>query len=223
MCIRDRTSRGFAYLDVNYRGSTGYGTRYRHALNGHWGVYDVDDVIAGAEFLAASGKIDPARIAVRGASAGGFTVLAALTRSTVFSAATSLYGVADLARLTRTTHKFESRYIGTLVGADGADDPVLAERSPLHHIDDIHAPLLLLQGSEDPIVPADQATAMYEAVRAKGLPVALEVFYGEGHGLRLASNIHRALRTELSFYAQVWGLESSEEDTVVAHVENLGR
>ncbi len=217
------TSRGFAYLDVNYRGSTGYGTRYRHALNGHWGVYDVDDVIAGAEFLAASGEIDPARIAVRGASAGGFTVLAALTRSTVFSAATSLYGVADLARLTRTTHKFESRYIGTLVGADGADDPVLVERSPLHHIDDIHAPLLLLQGSEDPIVPADQATAMYEAVRAKGLPVALEIFYGEGHGLRLASNIHRALRTELSFYAQVWGLESSEEDTVVAHVENLGR
>ena len=217
------TSRGFAYLDVNYRGSTGYGTSYRHALNGHWGVYDVDDVIAGAEFLAASGEVDPARIAVRGASAGGFTVLAALTRSTVFSAATSLYGVADLARLTRTTHKFESRYIGTLVGADGADDPVLAERSPLHHIDDIHAPLLLLQGSEDPIVPADQATAMYEAVRAKGLPVALEVFYGEGHGLRLASNIHRALRTELSFYAQVWGLESSEEDTVVAHVENLGR
>ena len=223
LSIQYWTSRGFAYLDVNYRGSTGYGTRYRHALNGHWGVYDVDDVIAGAEFLAASGKIDPARIAVRGASAGGFTVLAALTRSTVFSAATSLYGVADLARLTRTTHKFESRYIGTLVGADGADDPVLAERSPLHHIDDIHAPLLLLQGSEDPIVPADQATAMYEAVRAKGLPVALEVFYGEGHGLRLASNIHRALRTELSFYAQVWGLESSEEDTVVAHVENLGR
>ena len=109
------------------------------------------------------------------------------------------------------------------MGAAGADDPVLVERSPLHHIDDIHAPLLLLQGSEDPIVPADQATAMYEAVRAKGLPVALEVFYGEGHGLRLASNIHRALRTELSFYAQVWGLESSEEDTVVAHVENLGR
>ena len=217
------TSRGFAYLDVNYRGSTGYGTSYRHALNGHWGVYDVDDVIAGAEFLAASGEVDPARIAVRGASAGGFTVLAALTRSTVFSAATSLYGVADLARLTRTTHKFESRYIGTLVGADGDDDPVLAERSPLHHIDDIHAPLLLLQGSEDPIVPADQATAMYEAVRAKGLPVALEVFYGEGHGLRLASNIHRALRTELSFYTQVWGLESPEEDPVVARVENLGR
>ena len=217
------TSRGFAYLDVNYRGSTGYGTSYRHALNGHWGVYDVDDVIAGAEFLAASGEVDPARIAVRGASAGGFTVLAALTRSTVFSAATSLYGVADLARLTRTTHKFESRYIGTLVGADGDDDPVLAERSPLHHIDDIHAPLLLLQGSEDPIVPADQATAMYEAVRAKGLPVALEVFHGEGHGLRLASNIHRALRAELSFYTQVWGLESPEEDPVVARVENLGR
>ena len=223
LSIQYWTTRGFAYLDVNYRGSTGYGTRYRHALNGHWGVYDVDDVIAGAELLAASGRVDPARIAVRGASAGGFTVLSALTRSTVFSAATSLYGVADLARLTRTTHKFESRYIGTLVGAAGADDPVLAERSPLHHIDSIHAPLLLLQGSEDPIVPADQATAMYEAVRDRGLPVALEVFQGEGHGLRMASSIHRALRVELSFYAQVWGLESSEEDPIMAHVENLSR
>ena len=215
------TSRGFAYLDVNYRGSTGYGTHYRHALDGHWGVYDADDVIAGAEFLAASGEVDPARIAVRGASAGGFTGLVALTRSTVFSAGTSLYGVADLALLTRTTHKFERRYIGTLVGAEGADAPVLAERSPLHHIDDIHAPLLLLQGSEDPIVPADQATTMYNAVRAKGLPVALEVFHGEGHGLRLASNIHRALRAELNFYSQVWDLELPEEDSIAMHVENL--
>ena len=215
------TSRGFAYLDVNYRGSTGYGTDYRRALDGHWGVYDADDVIAGARFLADSGEVDRARIAVRGASAGGFTALAALTRSTVFSAGTSLYGVADLARLTRTTHKFESRYIGALAGARDADDPILAERSPLHHIDDIHAPLLLLQGSEDPIVPADQATAMYEAVRAKGLPVALEVFQGEGHGLRLASNIHRALRTELSFYTRVWGMASSEEDPVLVQVENL--
>mgnify|MGYP000855752618 FL=1 len=111
------------------------------------------------------------------------------------------------------------RYLGLFV----ADDPVLAERSPLHHIDSIHAPLLLLQGSEDPIVPADQATAMYEAVRDRGLPVALEVFQGEGHGLRMASSIHRALRVELSFYAQVWGLESSEEDPIMAHVENLSR
>ena len=158
---------------------------------------------------------------MRGASAGGFTGLVALTRSTVFSAGTSLYGVADLAPLTRTTHKFERRYIGTLVGAEGADAPVLAERSPLHHIDDIHAPLLLLQGSEDPIVPADQATTMYNAVRAKGLPVALEVFHGEGHGLRLASNIHRALRAELNFYSQVWGLELPEEDSIAMHVENL--
>ena len=129
--------------------------------------------------------------------------------------------MADLALLTRTTHKFERRYIGTLVGAEGADAPVLAERSPLRHIDDIHAPLLLLQGSEDPIVPADQATTMYNAVRAKGLPVALEVFHGEGHGLRLASNIHRALRAELNFYSQVWGLELPEEDSIAMHVENL--
>lgn len=217
------TSRGFAYLDVNYRGSTGYGTRYRNALNGHWGIYDVDDVVSGAEFLAASGQVDPERIAVRGASAGGFTTLSALTRSTVFSAGTSLYGVADLVRLSKTTHKFESRYIGTLVGTETIDDPTLVERSPLNHIDDIHAPLLLLQGSEDPIVPADQATALYDAVRNKGLPVALQVFHGEGHGLRLASNIHKALRTELSFYSRVWGLHSPEEDTVPVRMENLDR
>lgn len=217
------TSRGFAYLAVNYRGSTGYGSDYRRLLNGKWGVYDVDDVVSGAQFLADSGKVDPARIAVRGASAGGFTALAALVRSDVFSAGTSLYGVADLAQLARTTHKFESRYIQRLVGADDLDDPVYAERSPINRIDDIHAPLLLLQGSADPIIPPAQATGMYEAVKAKGLPVALEVFQGEGHGFSLAANVHRAYQDELSFYAQVWGLASPVLERVALHVDNLNR
>ncbi|RAX23275.1 MULTISPECIES: S9 family peptidase [unclassified Actinomyces] len=217
------TSRGFAYLAVNYRGSTGYGSDYRRLLNGKWGVYDVDDVVSGAQFLADSGKVDPARIAVRGASAGGFTALAALARSDVFSAGTSLYGVADLAQLARTTHKFESRYIQRLVGADDLDDPVYAERSPINRIDDIHAPLLLLQGSADPIIPPAQATGMYEAVKAKGLPVALEVFQGEGHGFSLAANVHRAYQDELSFYAQVWGLASPVLERVALHVDNLDR
>ena len=216
------TSRGFAVLDVNYRGSFGYGTRYRRLLNGHWGVSDPDDVVTGAQSLIDAGKVDPGRVAVRGASAGGFTVLRALERSDGFSAASSSYGVTHLAQKARTTHKFESRYIETLVGADGVDDPLMAERSPINAISDIHAPLLLLQGSEDPIVPADQATELYEAVRAQGLPVALEVFHGEGHGFRIAANIRRALESELSFYRQVWGLEADEEGYELT-VENLAR
>lgn len=215
------TSRGFAYLDVNYRGSSGYGSTYRTALNGKWGLYDADDVISGARHLIDTGRVDGARVAVRGSSAGGFTALNALVRSEVFSAATSVFGVADLSQLARTTHKFESGYINRLVGAEGADDPLMAERSPIHHVEDIHAPLLLLQGSEDSIVPAEQATAMYEAVRDRGLPVALKVFPGEGHGFRLAANIHRALEFELSFYSQVWGLEGGEEERGQLQVENL--
>ena len=215
------TSRGFAYLDVNYRGSTGHSVAYRTALNGHWGVYDADDVVSGALHLARAGRVDARRMAVRGASAGGFTVLSALVRSDVFSAATSCFGVADLARLARTTHKFESRYIQTLVGASGPEDPLLAERSPITRIDAIRAPLLLLQGSEDAIVPADQATAMHRAVADRGLPVALKVFPGEGHGFRIDSNIRRALEAELSFYAQVWGLDSPEEYRDAIRVENL--
>lgn len=214
------TSRGFAYLEVNYRGSTGYGRAFRRALNGAWGVGEVEDVVAGARHLIEAGRVDGSRVAVRGSSAGGFTVLSAITRSDVFSAATSLYGVADLRMLIQETHKFESHYVQELIGADGIDDPLLAERSPINHVDSIHAPLLLLQGSNDSIVPADQATSMFEAARAKGLPVALEVFQGEGHGFRLGANIRKALADELSFYSQVWGIARDDEATPIA-VENL--
>nr|WP_300336446.1 prolyl oligopeptidase family serine peptidase [Actinomyces sp.] len=215
------TSRGFAYLDVNYRGSTGYGSSYRKALNGAWGLVDVDDVVGGARYLAGQGLVDPSRMAVRGSSAGGFTVLSSLIRSDVFSAATSCFGVTDLSQMARTTHKFESRYIHTLVGARDTEDPVLTERSPISHVSDIHAPLLLLQGSEDPIVPVEQATTLYRAVADQGLPVALEVFQGEGHGFRSASNIHRALEAELSFYTQVWHLPTGEDLRTAVHVDNL--
>ena len=128
------TSRGFAYLDVNYRGSMGYGTGYRKALEGKWGIYDVDDCVSGAQHLVDAGLVDPRRIAIRGGSAGGFTVLSAITRSTVFTAASSCFGVTDLKRLVRTTHKFESHYIGQLMGTQDIDDPVLDERSPINHI-----------------------------------------------------------------------------------------
>ena len=214
------TSRGFAYLEVNYRGSTGYGRAFRRGLNGAWGVGEVEDVIAGARHLIDAGRVDPSRVAVRGSSAGGFTVLSAITRSDVFSAATSLYGVADLRMLIQETHKFEACYVQELIGVDSIDDPLLAERSPINHVESIHAPLLLLQGSNDPIVPADQATSMFEAARAKGLPVALEVFQGEGHGFCLGANIRKALADELSFYSQVWGIARDDEATPIA-VENL--
>ena len=222
LAVQYWTSRGFAFLDVNYRGSSGYSSGYRKALNGHWGVRDADDVISGAQHLIDAGRVDPARVAVRGASAGGFTVLSAIRRCELFSAATSVFGVTDLARMASTTHKFESRYIQSLVGAEDLADPVYTERSPIHHVDEIHTPLLLLQGSEDPVVPAEQATALHHAVADRGLPVALEVFHGEGHGLRIASNIHRALTTELSFYTKVWGL-SRDDGTEPVVVENLTR
>ncbi|CAM2824402.1 S9 family peptidase [Actinomyces slackii] len=215
------TSRGFGYLDVNYRGSMGYGTGYRKALEGQWGVYDVDDCIAGARHLIEAGLVDPARIAIRGASAGGFTVLSAIARTDVFSAAASCFGIADLSLLARTTHKFESHYIGQLLGTEDPNDPLMAERSPINQVEAITTPLLLLQGSEDPIVPAEQATLMYEALRAKGSPVALEIFHGEGHGFRLAASIRRHYETELSFFRQVWGIESVAEDGRAITVENL--
>lgn len=215
------TSRGFAYLDVNYRGSNGYSSVYRRALNGQWGIADVEDVISGALAMADRGLVDHSRMAVRGSSAGGFTVLSALLASDVFSAATSVYGVTDLPKLARTTHKFESHYIYTLTGAEGPDDAVLAERSPIARVEELNDPLLLLQGSADPIVPQEQATALFDALKAKGQPVALEIFQGEGHGFRIASNIRRAREAELSFYTQVWQLPAAEEsqefDPVTVH------
>ncbi|WP_139738345.1 alpha/beta hydrolase family protein [Actinomyces wuliandei] len=217
------TSRGFAYLDVNYRGSTGYGTSYRRSLEGSWGVYDADDCVTGAQFLIDSGTVDGSRVAIRGSSAGGFTALSALVRSQVFTAAASSSGVADLTRLARTTHKFESCYIGQLLGTQDIDDPVMTERSPINHVEEITAPLLLLQGSEDPVVPAEQATLMYEALLAKGAPVALEIFHGEGHGLRTAASIRRQHEAELSFFRQVWGIEATAEDGAAVHVANLGQ
>ncbi len=215
------TSRGFAYLDVNYRGSTGYGTKYRKALDGKWGIVDVDDCVSGAQYIVDQGWVDPERVAIRGHSGGGFTVLSALTRSTIFSAAASMFGVADLGLLARTTHKFESHYIPQLVGAHSVDDPLLLERSPISHVESIHAPLLLIQGTNDPVVPAEQATTMFDAVASKGLPVAIDMYPGEGHGFRLASNIRKAFDAELSFYCQVWGITPGEELSHTVTVENL--
>ncbi|MGY1814715.1 dipeptidyl-peptidase 5 [Blastococcus sp. SYSU D00820] len=214
------TSRGFCVADVDYRGSTGYGRRYREALKGRWGVVDLDDVIACARFLADSGRVDPGRMAIRGGSAGGYTTLAALAmRPGTFSAGASHFGVADLAALAADTHKFESRYLDGLVAPWPAGAEVYAERSPLSHVDALDTPLAVFQGEEDRIVPQEQAEAIVAALRERGVPHAYLLFPGEQHGFRKAENIRAALDGELSFYAQVWGFAlPADEGITPIHV-----
>ncbi len=209
------TSRGFCVADVDYRGSVGYGRRYRDALLGRWGVVDLDDVVACARFLAGSGRVDPARMAIRGGSAGGYTTLAALTmRPGVFTAGASHYGVADLGALAAETHKFESRYLDGLVAPWPSGRAVYDERSPINHVDALDTPLAVFQGGEDAVVPPDQAEAIVGALREKGVPHAYLLFAGEQHGFREARNIRAALDGELSFYAQVWGFELPVEEAI---------
>jgi dipeptidyl aminopeptidase/acylaminoacyl peptidase len=200
------TSRGFLVAHVDHRGSTGHGRRYRDALQGQWGVVDLDDVVACARWLADAGRVDPARMAIRGGSAGGFTTLAALTRRPgVFTAGASHFGVADLGALAADTHKFESRYLDGLVAPWPEGAEVYAERSPITHVDALDTPLAVFQGAEDRVVPPEQAQALVAALREKHVPHAYLLFEGEQHGFRRAENIRAALDGELSFYAQVWG------------------
>lgn len=214
------TSRGFAVLDVNYAGSTGYGRAYRQRLRGQWGVAEVADVASGARHLAAAGRVDPAKVAITGGSAGGYTTLAALTFTDVFAAGASHFGISDLSALARETHKLESRYLEGLVAPWPSGEDVYTARSPIHHVDRLATPLILLQGTEDKVVPPNQAELMFEAVRGKGLPVALVMFPGEGHGFRDPANQARALESELSFYGQVFGFTPAG-DVPVVEVENL--
>jgi dipeptidyl aminopeptidase/acylaminoacyl peptidase len=209
------TSRGFTVADVDYRGSTGYGRRYREALKGQWGIADLDDVVACARYLAAAGRVDPARMAIRGGSAGGYTTLAALTfRPGVFAAGASHYGVADLAALAEDTHSFESRYLDGLIAPWPSGADVYAERSPIHHTDALDTPLAVFQGDEDRVVPPEQAEMMVAALREKGVPHAYVLFAGEQHGFRKAENIRAALDGELSFYAQVLGFGLPTEEGI---------
>ncbi len=214
------TSRGFAVVDVNYGGSSGYGRAYRERLNGRWGVVDVDDCVNAARFLIERGDVDPARLAIRGSSAGGYTTLCALTFRQVFGCGASLYGVGDLEALALETHKFESRYLDRLVGPYPAQRALYVERSPVHHTDRLSSAMILLQGAEDRVVPPGQARAMYEAVRAKGLPVALVLFAGEQHGFRRAETIRRAIEAELYFYGRVFGFAPADAIEPVP-IENL--
>jgi dipeptidyl aminopeptidase/acylaminoacyl peptidase len=216
------TSRGFAVVDVNYGGSTGYGREYRRQLDGAWGVVDLDDCVAAADWLAAQGRVDGARLCIRGGSAGGYTTLAALAFRDTFAAGASHYGVADLEALATDTHKFESRYLDGLVGPYPEARDVYVERSPIHHVDGFDRPLIVLQGLEDEVVPPNQAEMIVDALRVKGVPVAYVTFEGEQHGFRQAPNIRRALDSELSFYAQVFRFEvPATEGIEPVPIENL--
>ncbi len=202
------TSRGFAVVDVNYGGSTGFGRAYRERLYGTWGVVDTMDCINAAKHLAAQGLADPARLIITGGSAGGYTTLCALTFHDDFAAGSSYFGLADLEPFaTGETHKFESGYLDQLIGPLPQALDTLRARSPIHYVDLLSCPVLLLQGAEDEVVPPAQAEIMVEALKAKGLPYAYLLFEGEQHGFRKAENIIAATEAELSFYGQILGFE----------------
>lgn len=205
------TSRGIAVVDVNYGGSTGYGTEYRRRLNGQWGIVDIDDCINAALHLVAEGEVDGERLMVRGGSAGGYTTLASLTFRDVFKVGASYYGVSDLEALATETHKFESRYLDSMIGPYPERKDLYMERSPIHHTDQLSCPIILLQGLEDRVVLPNQAEMMVEALRNKGLPVAYLPFEGEQHGFRKSENIKRALEAELYFYSRILGFDIADE------------
>lgn len=206
LAIQFWTSRGFCVLDVNYRGSTGYGRAYRKMLDGNWGVFDVEDCVAGARALAAQGVVDGRRMAIRGSSAGGLTVLGALAFHDVFSAGASYYGVCDLVALATDTHKFESRYLDTLVGPYPERADLYRARSPVYAADRISCPVIFFQGLEDRVVPPAQAEAMVKALRQRGIEAPLFLFPGEQHGFRRKETLVTALTAELDFYRKVFGI-----------------
>jgi dipeptidyl aminopeptidase/acylaminoacyl peptidase len=214
------TSRGIAILDVNYGGSSGYGREYRERLKGKWGIVDVDDCVNGARYLVARGEVDGNRLAIRGGSAGGYTTLCALTFRDTFKAGASHYGISDLEALARDTHKFESRYLDSLIGPYPERRDLYVERSPIHFTDRLNCPIIFFQGLEDKVVPPNQAEKMVEALHAKKVPVAYLTFESEQHGFRKAENIKRVLEVELYFYSKVFGFELADPVEPVK-IENL--
>jgi dipeptidyl aminopeptidase/acylaminoacyl peptidase len=214
------TSRGFAVVDVNYGGSSGYGRAYRERLDGTWGITDVDDCVAAARYLADQGLADRARLAIRGGSAGGYTTLAALTFRDVFAAGASYYGVADLEGLAHETHKFEARYLDRLIGPYPAARDLYRARSPVHHTDRLATPMILFQGLEDKVVPPSQAEAMVAALDRKAVPYAYLPFAHEQHGFRRAENIQRSLDAELYFYGRILGFQPADpiEPVAIRHL-----
>lgn len=197
------TSRGFAVVDVNYGGSTGYGTEYRNRLRGNWGVVDIDDCVNAARYLVRKGEVDENRLVIRGGSAGGYTTLGALAFRDVFRAGANYFGVADMETFVGDTHKFESRYLDTLIGPYPESKDLYYSRSPVNFADQITAPLITFQGLEDLIVPPSQSEQIVEALRKRGIRHEYLTFEGEQHGFRKAETIKRVLDAELSFYTEV--------------------
>ncbi|MGD2247125.1 MAG: S9 family peptidase [Candidatus Methanofastidiosia archaeon] len=214
------TSRGIAVLDVNYRGSTGYGREYRTQLNKKWGIVDVKDCVNGALHLVKTGEVDKNKLAINGGSAGGYTTLCALAFTDVFKAGASYYGVSDAEALTKETHKFESHYLDTLIGPYPEEKEVYRERSAVYHVDELSCPVIFFQGLEDKIVLPNQAETMVNALKKKGIPVAYIPFEKEQHGFRRSKNIKRALDAELYFYGKIFGFELADPVEDVP-IENL--
>lgn len=204
------TNRGFAVVDINYRGSTGFGRVFRQALTAAWGIADVEDAQYALNYLIKQQKVDPRRCIIRGGSAGGYTVLSALTFTHSFQAGASLYGIGDLETLARDTHKFESRYLDKLIGPYPENKHIYQQRSPIHHAQKLSCPVIFLQGLEDKVVPPNQAEMMVNILKDKGIEVDHVTFPDEGHGFRKADNIIRALEAELAFYRRVFKLPEGQ-------------
>jgi dipeptidyl aminopeptidase/acylaminoacyl peptidase len=205
------TSRGFGLVDVDYRGSSGYGRAYRQALYGNWGVADVDDCVRAAAWLADRGEVDRERMAIIGASAGGYLALAALAFRDVFAAGVTAFGVSDVEALRRDTHKLESHYVDQLIGPWPEAAEIDHERSPIHHLEGFSCPLLVFQGMDDTAVPPAQSEMIVEALRMKGVPVAYLAFEGEGHGFRKRENNLKLIEGQLYFYGRVFGFQPADE------------
>lgn len=220
LSIQYWTSRGFAFVDVNYGGSTGYGREYRNRLRGQWGIVDVDDCVNAAQHLVRQGLADQNRLAIDGGSAGGYTTLCALAFRNVFTAGASLYGLSDLTVFVGDTHKFESRYLDSLIGPWPEREDLYRERSAINSIDQLSCPVAFFQGDEDEIVPPNQAEIMVDALRKKGLPVAYVLFEGEQHGFRKAANIKRAIDGEFFFFSRIFGFTPADKLEPL-EIENL--
>eukprot|EP00794_Sanderia_malayensis_P019824 gene19824-21764_t len=215
------TSRGFAILDVDYRGSTGYGRAYRTSLYRNWGLYDMEDCANGASYLAYQMKVvDPAKLAITGGSAGGYTTLTSLTFTDVFAAGSSHYGISDVLVLINETHKFESRYIDYLLAPGEEGRNLAVARSPIYHLDKLKKPIVFFQGELDKVVPKNQAEKMFEAIKAKGLPCAFILFQGEYHGFAKAENKQKALDGEFYFFSKLLKFEAADKDIEIP-IENL--
>ena len=219
LSIQYWTNRGFAVVDVNYRGSTGYGKNFRDSLKGNWGVYDTDDCIAAVDFLSDKGLVDSSRVAIKGGSAGGYTTINALTFHNRFAVGATYYGIADLSVWIDDTHKFESKYLESLIGKYPEEKEKYYKRSAINFTDQLSCPMIIFQGTEDKIVPPSQAEIMAEGLREKKIPFSLIMYEGEQHGFRQSKNIISSLESELYFYSQVLGFEPFDKLKTI-NIEN---